>query len=137
MKYVLFGLGIILASCVSPGHDQSFDQFLVSFGADDEFQRSRIVFPLDYTYYGRSEDMITLKPVQEKLTSMDWIHHEFAPDSIAGHLPENPYQWNVSKLTNDDAEVFKGGLDTGMSITFYFKKIDGKWFLVKVVNKST
>lgn len=125
---LLFVVALIFtASNISAQKAENFKTFWKSFVADSVFQKERTQFPLTFTYsqYGEIEeehdDMIT-----EKLSADDWWFLTL----------EDQYSKNKIKKENDKYIVEQVGIENGIYITFTFAAIDGKWYLVRIVDQS-
>ncbi|MBS1543401.1 MAG: DUF4348 domain-containing protein [Bacteroidetes bacterium] len=119
-------------STKSQGVDDSFEAFLSKFGNDKEFQKSRVKFPLDFTYY---EGVAPPVEVHKGLKMNEWEHIEFLPDSITAK-GDGGYTTSVFESSQNRRLIHRAGIDVGISVQYFFEKISGRWFLVKIVNES-
>ncbi|MBS1543967.1 MAG: DUF4348 domain-containing protein [Bacteroidetes bacterium] len=129
-------LCLVLYSCLtstkSQDVDNSFEDFLSKFSNNKEFQKSRVKFPLDFTYY---EGVAPPVEVHKDPKINEWEHIEFLPDSITAK-GEGGHTTSIVESSQDRRLVHRTGIDVGISVQYFFEKIRGRWFLVKVVNAS-
>ena len=125
---LLFVIALLIsATNLSAQKAENFKTFWKSFVADSVFQKERTQFPLTYIYfqYGEIEeehdDMIT-----EKLSADDWWFL----------ILEDQYSKNKFKKENDKYIVEQVGIENGIYIKFTFAAIDGKWYLIRMVDQS-
>lgn len=125
---LLFVIALLIsATNLSAQKTENFKTFWKSFVADSVFQKERTQFPLTYIYfqYGEIEeehdDMIT-----EKLSADDWWFL----------ILEDQYSKNKFKKENDKYIVEQVGIENGIYIKFTFAAIDGKWYLIRMVDQS-
>jgi hypothetical protein len=140
MKYVIFLSLFLLYSCSSSNEtkevkapnvvaeasidmfahiDTSFWDFAVNFGFNEDLQKQRVMFPLEYEELG----------VSSLIDSSRWKHDRLFVDleaitEISNGLKEN----------NRTTEKVFTWIDTQTSISrnYYFKKRKGKWHLYKI-----
>jgi Domain of unknown function (DUF4348) len=131
MMRILFSIYCTLAF-ISPSFGQEtkedFDSFFFQFATEKEFQRERIKFPLEYVTWENEEDAGG-KIITTKITKDEWKHDYF-------YMNEN-YRPQIfdnfeGTLRDTDERLFQWiGTETGVDVKYYFKRIDGKWYLVK------
>jgi hypothetical protein len=107
--------------------DEDFYVFLDKFSIEDIFQLSRIKFPLsailpDYEDEGRA-------PKKEFIGKHEWETLDLSYDSTFTTRPFDRYYQTVH-FFNDTALVELRGINNGIYGDYYFKIIDGKWYLV-------
>ena len=104
--------------------DENFEMFIGVFNQDSVFQFSRVHFPVTIKSY----DTGSFSYVEREMSIDEWdfvkvleiddIKHEITPvSSVEVRL-----------------EFFKE--DTGIGVTYIFKKLLSKWFLVEIVDDS-
>ena len=111
------------------GHED-FYQFLDKFNTKRIFQLERIVFPI--TVSAPNADQITLAPTEEKIEEADWELLDLSYDSTYTSRDFDKYTQTVS-FRKDTAHVVLRGIDNGIYADYYFKLINGKWYLVALV----
>jgi|SRR5690606_15170076 len=120
----------LLASITTYGQTgkENFDAFMYQFGSDTAFQLERIKFPLEFVTW---EDPTEIggEIVTHKITKDKWKHDfMYMNESYRAQIYDN---FN-GELRDTDERLFQWiGVETGADVKFYFKRIDGKWFLVK------
>jgi hypothetical protein len=112
---------------------EDFFQFLESFSKNDDFQLSRINFPLLFVSWDDSFTKLDTNYIQTK----DWEfrYFYFAPNNESyGQVYDN----FDHKLRDTDERVFAWhGIGNGIKKYLYFKRINGLWYLIKEENLST
>ena len=116
---------------ISPQPDQeNFHLFLHDFSADRIFQLERIVFPITVSIPDANE--IALSPTPEKIEKSDWELLDLSYDSTYITRDYDKYTQTV-QFRKDTAHVSLRGIDNGIYADYYFKLLDGKWYLVTLV----
>lgn len=130
MKILRIALAVALlvsATNIFAQKTENFKTFWKSFVNDSVFQMERTLFPLTYIYFQSEEieeehdDMIT-----EDVSAEDWGFIEL----------EDEYSKNKIKKENDYYIVEKVGIENGIYIKYTFAATNGKWYLVKIVDRS-
>ncbi len=111
------------------GHED-FYQFLDKFNTKRIFQLKRIIFPI--TVSAPDADRIALEPTEEKIEKEDWELLDLSYDSTYTTRDYDKYTQTVN-FRKDTAHVALRGIDNGIYADYYFKLIDGEWFLVTLV----
>ena len=112
---------------------EDFDEFFYKFMIEPEFQLSRIKFPLEFVgfkdgYPGEETDTIYL-------TEDQWKHNHFYLNESSIPLIYDNFDM---KLRDTDERIFVwSGVENGIYVTYYFRRIKGKWFLIKEEDFST
>jgi hypothetical protein len=130
MKKLILVL-LVMIKCYlvfSQDYDNNFDTFLFKFATDKEFQIERIKFPLEFVTWENPEEIggnIVTKMIQKE----NWQHDYFyANQNYRPQIYDN-FEGN---LRNTDERLFQWiGVETGVNVKYFFKKIEGKWFLIK------
>jgi hypothetical protein len=108
--------------------NENFNGFMFRFGSDPAFQLERIIFPLEYVTW---EDSLEIggEMVTHRVTKNKWDHdYLYMNESYRGQVYDN----FDGELRNTDERLFQWiGVETGVNVKFYFRRIKGKWFLVK------
>jgi hypothetical protein len=130
MKILRIALAVALlvsATNIFAQKTENFKTFWKSFVNDSVFQMERTHFPLIYIYFQSEEieeehdDMIT-----EDVPAEDWGFIKL----------EDEYSKNKIKKENDYYIVEKVGIENGIYIKYTFAATNGKWYLVKIVDRS-
>ena len=117
--------------------EEDFIPFLKKFMSDSLFQFSRVQFPLECEAYS-----------EPQLDGDNWV----MPDTI---LLLNRSDWNFGTLYDglefliqfshsasseipqtDDIILEVTGIETGLFMKYFFKRINNQWYLIKFLNKS-
>jgi len=112
---------------------EDFDEFFYRFMIEPDFQLSRIIFPLEFVgfkdgYPGEETDTIYLKKDH-------WEHNHYYLNESSIPVIYDNYEM---KLKDTDERVFVwSGVENGIYVTSYFRRIEGKWFLIKEEDFST
>lgn len=112
---------------------EDFDEFFYKFIIEPDFQLSRIKFPLEFVgfkdgYPGKKTDTIYLKKDQ-------WKHNHYYLNESSIPVIYDNYEM---KLKDTDERIFVwSGVENGIYMTLYFRRIEGKWFLKREEDFST
>ncbi len=112
---------------------EDFDDFFYKFMIEANFQLSRVKFPLEFIgfkdgYPGDEIDTIYF-------TKDKWQHNSYYLDKQSIPIIYDNYDM---ELQNTDERVFVwSGVENGINIKSFFKRIDGKWYLIKQEDFST
>ena len=112
---------------------EDFDRFFYKFMIEPDFQISRVKFPLEFVgfkdgYPGSDTDTVYF-------TKDKWQHNSYYLDKQSIPIIYDNYQM---KLQNTNERVFVWtGVENGINVQSFFKRIDGKWYLIKVEDLST
>lgn len=113
---------------------ENFFAFIVDFSTSRDFQVSRIKFPFADCYYN---DTGTMAFVCDSLLANVWEPLSFVDTSSGMVLVKTFYDSFEAAESDSDERVyaiFKPESD--FAIHYYFKNMDGRWFLVKRRNYS-
>ena len=123
-----------IATINKPDVDQEdFDAFFYKFMLEPDFQLSRIDFPLKIIgfkdgYPGGEIDTTYF-------TKDKWQHNSYYLNEISIPIVYDNYKM---ELQNTDERVFVwAGVENGINLKSYFKRIEGKWYLIKEEDFST
>lgn len=112
---------------------EKFDEFFYKFMIEPDFQLSRVKFPIECLGFkdgnlGEEIDTIYLEKDQ-------WEHKHYYLNESSIPLVYDNYEM---KLRDTDERVFVwSGIENGIHRTSYFRRIEGKWFLIKEEDFST
>jgi len=140
-KSIIFGIAILFftnattskAYSDSNNENEDFYGFFWRFSADFDFQLSRITFPLQKI--GLNYDYTKIDTVY--LSKEEWTYHHFY------HWYEDEsynliYDNFEHKLRDTGERVYaKHGNGNGIREFYYFKRINGLWYLIKIEDLST
>jgi hypothetical protein len=131
MKIYLTILSIFafqITLCQSAKED--FNTFYQKFFGDSIYQNSRILFPL--TWHQESPIVETKDSVIEK---SKWVYSDFG--FYKNHFNVRVYDNFQKKFRPTDKMLVSfEGVECGINYNFYFKRIKGKWFLIKINDYS-
>jgi hypothetical protein len=101
---------------------------MYEFGSDTDFQLERIKFPLEFVTWENPEE-IGGNIVTHQITKDKWTHdYMYMNESYRAQVYDN----FEGKLDNSDERLFQWiGVETGANVKYFFKRIEGKWFLIK------
>jgi len=109
----------------SNGQHESFDEFLKTFFTEEDFQFSRITFPLQNLIYDIDLEGYDTTQIKKK----EWTF------------------FNIYKKKNTISKISKQGdiecvlniqiKETGVSVDYVFVLKENKWFLEKIIDQST
>jgi hypothetical protein len=144
MKYRVL-VALLLGFCAlgaSAETGESFQRFLRSFFTDTEFQRQRVSFPLEWQELVNNtnpagEPFITRKT---RKTSVNWQHIKGPVffDCKTDCYDLVTYDNFKSKDSNSSERVVAfEGVGNGIQRSLFFRRINGKWMLVRYVDEST
>lgn len=128
MKYSGIIFIILLGFSVVKGQDsENFDLFLFKFASDPAFQLSRIQFPLKLTTWSNPYE-VGGETVIKEVKKEDWNHdYLFAVYDARAQVYDN----HEGKLRDTDERMFQWiGVENGVNVKYFFKRINGEWFLV-------
>jgi hypothetical protein len=116
---------------------EDFNQFFPRFIVEKDFQLERVQFPL--TKIVLIDDPNPKGDYINKTVNVDkseWEHISFYYTS--DRRPRAQIFDNFeAKLRDTDERVFAWlGIETGYQIYYYFQRIDGKWYLIKIKDCS-
>lgn len=111
---------------------ENFESFIVKFNNDPGFQKKRIVFPLQFIDH-KSEGEVSAEINKRKYKPQTLLVGKTSEKIALFHI--NPGQESCIDFVKDrnarDMVIRVGGL-TNYDNVYYFKRIQGKWFLYKM-----
>jgi hypothetical protein len=116
-----------------PQRSENFFLFFQDFCRDSSFQIGRIKFPLISLYPDPSID----STVTETIKQTEWY---FVPIK---DFTSNTFEYFFDGFANrelpesDEMVYAIIGIENGIQINYYFKRIEGKWYLLKIEDLST
>ncbi len=108
---------------------ENFDSFIVEFCNDSCFQMSRVKFPLQYL----SWDYETDKEITIQIQKEDYTFDRLFCDDYSDAYTIFYDNFNC-KFRNTGQMVFRWRGFTDMDRRYYFKRIKGRWFLIKILD---
>lgn len=119
---VLFA-AVVLSAGVARGQERAedFQKVVERFVSDCEFQRSRVVFPVEALQH--DEDTVRVVVIDEK----DWGECVSFSDFIVKIGPS---------VTDGATVMIVQGEDNGILVEYRFGLVDNKWFLQRVEDYS-
>ena len=110
---------------------EDFNSFIFEFSTDSVFQISRIHFPLEKITI--TNDLID--DTSSTIQKSDWKHsYLFINSSSRTQIYDN----FEKKLSDTDERILSFlGIENGLQVYYFFKRLSGKWFLVKIEDLST
>ncbi|MDR2824704.1 MAG: DUF4348 domain-containing protein [Prevotellaceae bacterium] len=106
----------------------NFDEFLVKFSTDSDFQFAHIDFPLTVIWL-ENEVTGVEKDTTLYLNKKDWQFKDF--------IDGTKYNVFYKKFrTETGFEIFAAGNQTGVAVTYLFEKRENTWFLVRMEDSS-
>lgn len=133
MKLLFYIICLGLAGpLMAQSNGEPFEDFFYSFREGPEFQKNRIVFPLpSITIRMESERADTVK-VQKSA----WKYNDFK--LMRSGVQMRVFDSFKRELRDTDERVVSLiGNDNGLYYSYFFKRIDGQWHLVMILDEST
>lgn len=132
MRKTLAVLTLLLLGCAPKPSDssnaltepESFNDFFQRFKSDSLFQVERVEFPFVVQYYSEDSDSLLSDEIQRRA----WRHKGFEYEEEYSTREFDAYTQQVM-IFPETARIELRGVDNGIWIDFFFKKIEGKWFL--------
>ena len=135
-KPILFILllfsGAALWAAEPSSRNESFDDFFTEFMENPEFQKSRIQFPL----LSVSVSMETEKKDTAKVERAAWKHNDFK-QLRTGYQVRQFDNFERKLRDTDERVVSMIGNDNGVYYSYFFKRVEGRWMLVQVLDESS
>lgn len=115
-----------------PSHGESFDDFFIEFMENQEFQKSRILFPL----HSVTVHMETEKLDTAKIEKAQWKYNDFK--MLRTGIQVRQFDNFDRKLRESDERVISLiGSDNGVLYSYFFKRIEGRWTLIRILDESS
>ena len=122
------------ATLIAKKQPESFPVFFDQFNSDSTFQRSRVVFPLDY--YSVTEESTDYELINQPIDAGNYLILDLTYDDSLANQEFDAYK-RIIEIKKDTTWVKFTGVDNGIHEEFIFECRKGKWFLMKVVDAST
>jgi hypothetical protein len=127
-----FGLLGLLWAGEPVGRNEVFDDFLVEFMENPDFQKSRVQFPL----LSLTVQMESERTDSSKIDKGQWKYNDFK--ALRSGTQVRQFDSFERKLRNTDERVISLlGNDNGVMFSYFFRRIDGRWLLVQVLDESS
>lgn len=123
IKVLLLFAVMVLPAGVARGQErpEDFKEFVERFVSDCEFQRSRVLFPVEALLH--EEDTVRVVVVDEK----DWGECVSFSDYIVKVGPS---------VTDGATVMIVQGKDNGVLVEYRFGLVDSKWYLKRIEDYS-
>ena len=123
IRFLLLFAVMVLPADVARGQEKAedFKEFVERFVSDCEFQRSRVLFPVEALLH--EEDTVRVVVVDEK----DWGECVSFSDYIVKVGPS---------VTDGATVMIVQGKDNGVLVEYRFGLVDSKWFLKRIEDYS-
>ncbi len=106
----------------------SFEEFFNKFKEDSLFQKQRIYKYAELLIIDNYEEKVFKKKLKKNFLN-------FNEDKNSNPIKFDVFKTNIIKQ-KDSVVYTKQGIDNGIYISFIFKKINGCWFLTKIIDES-
>ncbi|MDD7317976.1 MAG: DUF4348 domain-containing protein [Prevotella sp.] len=103
-----------------------FKNFVKKYSSDPDFQKTHTSFPLKMTVNDMEDEAETTVSYVSK---DEWTFTNICDSEILGEKV-------VVEINEKDYVVDVKGEESGISVSFIFKKIDNTWLLSEIVNSS-
>jgi hypothetical protein len=133
MKYLIICIFLVLTFSIKSlaQKPENFNSFFVSYATDEKFQLDRTKFPLEFITWENPTE-IGGEIVTKHITKEDWEHNYFYMNE---YVRPQIYDNHESELRDTDERLFEWiGIETGANEKYFFKRIDGLWYLIKKEN---
>ncbi len=111
--------------------NEKFDDFINNFCQDSMFQFSRIKFPLLYISWDYDNDRENEILIYKEKYKFDKLYYNLMDISDGYTIFYDNFE---CKFRDTDERVFQWKGFTDMDRRYYFKRLDGKWYLVKILD---
>lgn len=118
---------LLLIPVFANSQSEKFEEFIDKFCMDSSFQVSRVKFPLEYISWDYEADKELTLHIQKENYKYDKLY--YYSDAYAVF-----YDNFDCKIRDSDEMVFRWKGLTDMDRKYYFKKIENKWFLIKILD---
>lgn len=127
-SYLLFSFLFLQIPNVSNAQVEDFNEFLQKFSNDFEFQISRVAFPLKYVFLNEETFELDSIMIDKKNYQYTKLHYSLYECIEAFPMIYDNFQ---CELRDTNERVFRWIGFTGMDERYYFKRIRGKWILIR------
>ena len=115
--------------CITVKSQENFDQFISKFAQDSIFQYNRILFPLHCVTWNYDDDTEFVFTITINQWKFDKLFYYNGSDAYSVF-----YDNFDCKFRETDEMVFRWRGITDMDRRYYFKRINDKWYLVKILD---
>ena len=127
----LFLLLLFINPIITKSQNEQFDAFISRFAQDSIFQLERISFPLIYISWDYENDKEITIHIEKKEYKFDRLYYSLQERGDAYSI----FYDNFNCMFRDTGEmVFRWRGFTDMDRRYYFKRMQKKWFLVKILD---
>jgi hypothetical protein len=123
----------ILTSLEMEVEQEDFDDFFYQFMIDPDFQLSRIKFPLRSVSF--KDGYPSNKRDTTYITKDQWHHDFYYLDQTS--IPKIYDNYKMQLQDTDERVFVWSGVENGINVQSFFKRIDGYWRFIKRVDVST
>lgn len=125
---------LILLGCNNQVENQNEDfvDFIIKFSFDESFQIERIMFPLKKY----ALDNTLNSEVKTKLQKTNWTHIQLINNKQT-YITDIQSKCDLEEIYENERIFALLGIETGIDVKYFFKNINGKWFLVRIEDYST
>jgi hypothetical protein len=125
---------LLQVSCTTKNETENFRDFLVQFSSDVNFQKSRLKFPLEYVKLTEDFDKKHRIEIEDKRWEFENIFYSAGCSEMYPEVYDN---FDLKLKDSGERVLAWKGIENGVAVFYYFKKINDKWFLVKKEDLST
>jgi len=113
-----------------PSNIEDFNTFIYKFCSDTSFQKDRIKFPIEASFFIDFDQ----DPLDTTVLKNDWKHNYLI---MKEEYVIQTYDNFESELRNTDERLISyEGVENGILVNYYFKKIDNLWYLIRFEDYS-
>lgn len=128
--FIILCTGII-SNSFAQDNKENFDDFFFKFASDSTFQKSRIKFPLEFKTW-KNPEIVGGEMEIRKIKKEEWEHDYFF---INENYRPQFYDNFEGELRDTDERLFQWiGIETRTSVKYFFKRLQGEWYLIKKEN---
>lgn len=138
--FKLLLLGIIISNqplrSQTAASKENFDDFFLKFMDDSTFQVERIKFPIVKTFL---HDVPEESLVEDStlVSKSEWKHLSFLLTMKTNYRPQIYDNFSAELRETDERTFAWLGIETGIQVYYYFQRINSKWYLIRIEDKST
>ena len=131
LYYILF-FPFSIANAQTNVQNENFKEFIYEFTHDTVFQISRVKFPLTYAAWDIEKDKEYSVLIKKEHYRFSILYFELMNNGDDAYTVF--YDNFACKFRETGEMVFQWKGFTDMDVRYYFKRINGKWYLVKIFN---
>jgi len=111
---------------------EDFNDFIYKFVLDSTYQLQRIKFPLEFRKWESDEfDSVETTWISAEKWNYDQLYLSMSA------RPQFYDNFEAKLRETDERVVAWEGVENGINIKYYFKRITGRWYLIKKEDFST